>query len=429
MNNHLIRLAGANRFVVRVLMLSGGTVVGQGLLIIASPFLTRLYTPEEFGLFAIFASFSAIITTIVGLRYEFAVPVVRGGDEAASMVVVSALTAILVSLSVAMAVWLGGERTAAMVGAPGLAALFWILPPAVLAYGLGSSLSYWSVRQGTFRTNATNRIVYFATQAVSQLAFGLMGSGGLGLVAGYALGYLARFLHFASALSSEDRAAFASVSTADIRRSAILHWRYPAFQASSSILQSSCQMLPTVLVGILYGPAMAGWYGLGQRIVGLPVRVLSEAASQVFLNEVKDLGGPALNRLFLRTGGVFLLMGLVILMPVALFGPSLFAVVFGEPWREAGEIVRLLAPLYLARFVVLPISQTLNVVGRLDLHLVSSLLAAVALISSFAAGWWWELEASWTIALFSLTSTLAFLFYFAASWVMVRRRIPKVEEV
>ena len=60
--------------------------------------------------------------------------------------------------------------------------------------------------------------------------------------------------------------------------------------------------------------------------------------------------------------------------PVLFAGPTLFALVFGDAWRAAGEIVQLLVPLYLTRFVVTPVSQTLNILGRQKLHLVSSSL-------------------------------------------------------
>ena len=142
-------------------------------------------------------------------------------------------------------------------------------------------------------------------------------------------------------------------------------------------------MLPAVFIAALYGPVAAGLFGLTQRIMGAPVRMLSEAASLVYLGEIGRAEGKALYRLFKRTAGGLSGAGLVGAAPLVLAGPSLFALAFGEPWREGGRLVQLLVPIYVARFVVVPVSQTLNVMGRQHLHLVASLLNMLALAVSF----------------------------------------------
>jgi O-antigen/teichoic acid export membrane protein len=175
-------------------------------------------------------------------------------------------------------------------------------------------------------------------------------------------------------------------------------------------------MLPAVFIAILYGPAAAGWFGLGQRVTGMPTRMVGEAAAQAFLSEIAQAEGPAVFRLFKRTVLRFLLLGLLGLGPLLLAGPALFAFVFGEPWRETGRIVQLLVPLHLARFVVLPVAQALNVTGRQHLHLLASLLGALALFASFGLGAVLDLSLNGTLLLYSLGSTASFLFYLLCAW-------------
>lgn len=150
--------------------------------------------------------------------------------------------------------------------------------------------------------------------------------------------------------------------------------------------------------------------------MGAPVRMLSEAASQVFLSEIARAEGPAIYRLFSRTALAFLAAGILGALPLLLAGPGLFALVFGEPWREGGVLVQLLVPIYLARFVVVPVSQTLNVTGRQHLHLTASVLNMLALGIGFGLGTWWDLPMNTTVLLYSIGSTSAFLFYLGAVW-------------
>lgn len=44
-------------FARNVAVLAGGTAVGQAIVVLASPILTRLYTPEDFGVLAVYTSF------------------------------------------------------------------------------------------------------------------------------------------------------------------------------------------------------------------------------------------------------------------------------------------------------------------------------------------------------------------------------------
>lgn len=416
MRARIRRLLPQGRFARRLAMLSGGTFIGQAVLLLSSPLLTRLYDPAAFGTLAVFTALSSILLGVSNLRYELAIPVCRDDEEAAAMVAVGTLTALVLSLLAAPVIAAGGQPLAAVLGMGGHAGLLWLLPPLMLAWGLTLSLGSWSIRRGTFRQNAVGNLVQLAGQAVAQLAFGLLGGGGGALVAGYALGLLGRLAVLLHALTPVDRRRLRRVSADRMRDLARAHWRYPVFSSASNLLQTASQMLPALFVAILYGPVAAGWFGLGQRIMTAPVRMLGEAASQVFLGEIAHVRGPALYRLFRRTAVRFFALGLVGMLPLLVAGPALFAFVFGEPWREAGAIVQLLVPVFLARFVVVPVSQTLNVLGRQHLHLTASVLNCAALGASFALSAWLDLPLLTTTLLYSMGSTAAFLFYFAAAW-------------
>lgn len=95
----------------------------------------------------------------------------------------------------------------------------------------------------------------------------------------------------------------------------------------------------------LFGAAAAGLYALAHRILTLPLTLIGGAVGNVFLANGAELH---------RQGRLGDLVATVhdrlaqIAMPPALlifaFGPELFAVVFGEGWREAGELARWIVP-------------------------------------------------------------------------------------
>lgn len=416
------RFLPKSRFIRRMAMLSGGTLLGQLLLVAVSPILTRIYGPEAFGALAVFNSLAAILALVASLRYEFGIPVAREEEEAAGLVGVCVAATLGATLLVAGGVWLVGPWLARATEIPSLAWLLWLLPLTVLCSGLSLPLNYWSIRKGTFRVNTANKVVQAASQAGAQLALGLGGAGTWGLILGYAAGPAAMLLHFLGALPAAERARLlAARRPRALWPSARAHWRYPAFSAPSTLLEMSVQLLPAVLLAVLHGPAVAGWFGLGQRVMGLPVKLLANAASQVFLGEAPRLDGDAaVRRLFLRSVGGFALVGLLGMAPVLLLGPWLFGLVFGAEWRMAGAIAAALVPQHLARFVVMPVSQTLNIYGRQDFHLVATTAGGAAMALAFGGGWILGLDAMAVILLYSGGASAAYLLYLGLAWRAVR---------
>jgi O-antigen/teichoic acid export membrane protein len=380
------------------------------------PLITRLFTPEDFGLFSVLSAFNGIFGLVMAARYEFAIPVSSNDEQAAAVVVLAGLITVFLTTLSLLLVWTMGSTIAELTGLPALAPLLWLVPPILLATGLGHPLEYWSIRRGTLRLNGVSRVVQFGGQAASQVAFGVAGTGALGLIMGYGLAYIGRLTVFLVTLPASDRAMFAATRPSQVWDLAWALRRYPTYSAASSLLKSTTQFLPTILFAMFYGPAVAGMYGVAERILNVPVRFISNSASQVFLAEAAQRPAAEVMRLSVRTVPRFLALGLVGMAPVLLAGPTLFALIFGEPWRVAGGFAQALVALQLARFIAVPVSQAFNVFGRQDLDFSSSLLNGLALFVSFYLISWLSLRPSEAVLIFSLTTALSQLAMLVLAW-------------
>ncbi|NCC31504.1 MAG: lipopolysaccharide biosynthesis protein, partial [Chloroflexia bacterium] len=68
----IARLLPKNAFARSVSILVGGTAGLQLLSILTAPIYTRLYTPSDFGVLAVFVGLLSLIIIIASLRYELA---------------------------------------------------------------------------------------------------------------------------------------------------------------------------------------------------------------------------------------------------------------------------------------------------------------------------------------------------------------------
>lgn len=413
----------------RLMLLASSTAAAQAVLILVSPILTRLYGPEDFGYFTVFITLLGIFGTAACLRYEAAIPICRNDGTASLVVRAAVLSGLGMATVLALVLALAGPWLTVRVGLPEGSLLLWWLPPGVAITGLFFALDGWTLKQGGMRVLAASKLWQATSQAVLQLGLWLFGP--VGLVTGYILSYAFAVLPILRRMPPEKRRLFRGLR---LRRTAAMAWRYrrfPLYATGAMLLNSTTRLLPVLLLAVLYGPVVAGWYGLAQRVVGIPIRLIGTSASQVYTAESarllpQDYG--QLYPLFMATAGRLALLGIAYLGGLALVGPEFFALVFGAEWRESGDLVRLLLPMYLAMFVMVPIAHTLNLFERQDLVLLLNLFSAAVLAGSFLGGWWWELGYGLTVGLYSLGMAVSYMLYFLLARRLLRavgRRTPQ----
>jgi len=276
--NQLRRLLPKNAFARGVTILVGGTASAQILLVLAAPILTRLYTPEDFGLLAVYASLLALIGVVSSLRYELAIPLPEDEVEAANVAVLCLILVGLSTLLTGVLVWVLGSTVAEALGVPALANYLWLLPVGVLLSGAYSVFNYWAVRTKRFTAIAGTKLRQALATLVIQLAAFKLGGIALlfGQVAGQGVGTtrLGR-----SALTS---AGFRQVSWRGIMKAAGRYRRFPIFSTWAGFANTAGTQLPPLMFAALFSPAAAGLYILAHRVLTLPMSLVGQAIGQVF---------------------------------------------------------------------------------------------------------------------------------------------------
>ena len=113
-----------NTFARGVSVLVGGTTSAQVLTVMAAPLLTRLYTPEDFGVLAVYAGLLALFSVISSLRYELAIPLPETKREAINVLILSLLSVGLTTGISGLMVVLVGDEIAAALETPNLTEYF-----------------------------------------------------------------------------------------------------------------------------------------------------------------------------------------------------------------------------------------------------------------------------------------------------------------
>lgn len=366
------------------LWLSSSASLAQLVPLAVSPLLTRLYSPRQFGLYAAAGVTVLILATVAAGRYEMAIVLAPSRSEAVvltalSLRIVVAVSVLLTALSAAL-LWAGPRLPLITDLGP------WVLavPLIILGTGVGNVLTQYALRvndvSGVFAAELTKVVAVAATQ----LGLGLLGAGVAGLLIGTAVAAAVGNLRLATSYRRDRRAE--AVSPVALRSAARRYSRFPRFEVVSSLLNSGSLGIATFGIAAVFSPAVVGWYSLASRVVTLPALTIGTAVGRVFYRQSAErvaAGRPSGTHLR-RTALGLALCSAPLFGFLMVAGPQLFALVFGEQWREAGLYVVAMAPLMWIRLVVSPVSSSLLIAGwhraNLAWHWVLVLATALCVV-------------------------------------------------
>ena len=406
-----------------VLTLVAGGAIAQALPLLLGPWLTRLYSPQQFGVYHLFAAVSANLAVVACARYEFALPLLGDAADAAALraLCLRVLAGVTLASALASALWFA------------LSASGWTLwlPVAVGVLGWLSLATLWATRAQAYRALAVARVVQYGGASLAQAGAALLGAGVQGLVVAPIAAAAAAAAVLRLPLSGDARPA------PDRWRALARRFRdFPLLNTPHAFMGALQDTVSIALIAAWQGPVAAGFWGLSLRYLKAPATLVGGAVSQALYPQLaahgasadRDASHDATEHAPLRVtregraavrrvmaGLAALALPLVLLLWA--FAPWAFERLFGHDWRGAGELARTLGLYIGVHFVAAPLAVVTLAWGAQAWALRLALVGQVAFVAALAAGL--QLGglpgAGWGV---SIAMTLYFGYYFLrlATW-------------
>ncbi|GEJ55436.1 lipopolysaccharide biosynthesis protein [Anaeromyxobacter diazotrophicus] len=353
-----------------------GTGLGQGLVVLATPYLARRYAPADFGALALLLTVSNISLTVACLRYDIALPSSKSEDVRALLVLSTLVAGALGVVGVVLT--LGLAATPALETPAGVLLRHpWLLGACVAIVGCYQATSAWLLRRGAYGA--------FAAMRVSQGGgFSLLAAlPGLGLLWAHVASFAAGLIGAVQVLRR--RGAHEARWTEVSQR----YREFPLLNLPGAVLDVVGYSICIWVVASHYGRGSAGEYSQVQRLIGAPLMLISISLGQILLKHTAELAhDPAqLHALLARLLRVLVLLSGAALIILWFVGKPVLSLILGPKWNISREMVLLLGVAVFVRACVSPLSTALLTLRRFRLTLAwqAAYFCSAALIMPLVA--------------------------------------------
>jgi len=360
-----------SEFTRNVLTLMTGTVVAQAVPIAISPILTRIYSPEEFGLFALFFAILSILSVLVNGRYENAVMLPKKDEDALHLFALGIIINIFLSTIILIIITVFNDPITKALGNEEISLWLYFIPISLFFTGLFNILNSMNNRQKNYKDIASATITKSMVMVLVQLVIGLVKSGAAGLILGQILAqFFANVKLFKNII--KDKKEIFSIKKLKIIALAIKYKKFPIFSLPSALANVLSGQLSNILISSFYSVSTLGFYSFVQRILGIPSSLIGNSIGQVYYEEgtkERKKKGMLIDT-FNTTFKKLIILGLPSFSILFFVVEDLFAFVFGEEWRIAGHYAQIVIPMFFMRFVVTSLSSTYDIFQALKIELV-----------------------------------------------------------
>ena len=359
----------ADGFVRNVFVLMGGTTLAMIIPTIVSPLLTRLYTPHDFGVFALYVSIVSVIAVPITGNYDPAIMLPQKDEDAFNLIGVCLTASLSVGVVLLVLSLAFGHEAGTALGNRYISPWLWLVPFTAFLMGIQQTLSYWANRKRQFKRLGANRVIESVVTPAVNLAVGLRSWGVGGLIAGLLGGKAAATWMLGRGVWQETRKERLGLSRKTMVEQGKRYSDFLFYSAPTSFLDVLALQIPVLLLTKFFSPAMVGLFALTTRVIGAPLLLVGKCIEQVYYQWISEAAhrGADLRFYVMQVAKYLLLIVSGPVIATVLFSPILFRVVFGARWEAAGEYARILVFPLAIKFIVSPLAAIMPASGNIRL--------------------------------------------------------------
>ena len=336
------------------------TTFAQAIPLAVSPILTRIYSPDEFGVFAIYIAIFYILSSFSTMRYELAI-VQENQKNAYQIFYLCLLMSLMFFIASFLVIYRFREEISDFFKIQQHENLLFLIPISIFLHGSIQSLSFLFTRNKQFSHIASSKIMQGASGGIFQTLFGLL-KNSFGLILGFLISQLFALLALIYGFLKK-RKVLPKLNIPTVVYLAKHYKRYPLVSTFGISADNASLQLPFFFVNNFFGSTITGFFSITSKVMNAPLSIIAPSISQVFYQKIFELKKVSSHEAFLFTLKAFfilLLSSIPFTLIIFFFGVEIFSFIFGHGWAISGEYAQILVFAAVIKFSVSPLSSVMS---------------------------------------------------------------------
>nr|MBQ4456677.1 oligosaccharide flippase family protein [Clostridia bacterium] len=397
-----------NGFFKSVLKVGSGNLIGQGIAIITTPILSRIYNDIAYGDRAMIVSTAAIIINLSTLGLNSAIMKPKE-DEESKRVFTTALYLNIAVSTIAVLVCFVLNSVIHLIDVSGsyfvALILMWLY---MIAYTAQSLVLIYTNRKGRYNRLFFNPIIGAVANIVLAIPLGLAGFGYEGFLITTIVSQAIQVIHMAW----NDMPIYKRYRLKDLIYVLKTYKEYIIFQYPSNFLMNTGNEYPTQFLGRNFTSQELGNYSMCLNIMKYPIRLIAGPVSTVYFRTATEYHrqGKNLADFTYKLISKILLISFVPVAICCVFSERIFAFTLGSTWAAAGTIAAIKAVEYVMLFCADCVGYCRVSIGKQKSNLLYAATKIVVIIIFSTAGYSMFHSLMGTIAMITVGNTLLNIF-------------------
>jgi O-antigen/teichoic acid export membrane protein len=349
----------------QVVKLAGGNILAALIPFLFQPVISRLYDANDFSILAWYMTFVSIISVFATGKYELAIIVPASDKEAKSLSFLSFSITVIVSVIVIFLSVIFSPIILKYINTEETSWLY-LIGPGVLFFCAYQIFFYLANRYSLYNSMSVSKINQNAGIIFLQLILGLMGAGGIGLVAGRLFGYLVSSLVLGWFVVKYSGISVRDIDRKETKELSRVFSNFPRHLIFSNLLATLYTQMPFIYIAKAFDNQISGQFAFALQMITVPGILISNAIGDVFRQKASELYriSGRFDQLLLKTLRNCFLISVVPFTILIFFSVPIFKFVFGETWTLAGEFATVLSVMAFIGFFITPIDKAAIVVNK-----------------------------------------------------------------
>ena len=340
-----------NTFFKNVFRVSLGTFSAQIVMLIGMPIITRLYSKDIIGAYALFISTIGITISFVTLGLDNTLVLPKKNTDANALLKATLLLTIGFSILIAVFLQLPFSFFEEYTSIALFIALGTFLQVVI------ESLGYFKVRYESYKQLSTSKVLRNTILLLAQIGFFYIDKFS-GLIFGFIVASVGTILYLIRNDNYIKEGLFQKQTKLIIIANIKRYKEYPKYFCWSNLIFALSSGLPIIIFNEYFSLAQIAVFSIANSIIIQPAGLISSSIRPVLLSKFakKINNKESINFIYNKVFFILFALGLVLSVGIYFILPNLVTFIFGKDWEESGALTRLLIPFFIWYFISIPSS-------------------------------------------------------------------------